>query len=232
LLAILNASNSWAMTILLSQPSSWAVNVVPRLTGLGHSVIILDSATWGNAFDYSAYDIVAFQYQSGNPADITHLVNSVDDGTIGVVFFRGYNAENTAKALGLINSGTMDWQTPANLTITNNTHFITSELSLATYNLGFTYMTDAPALGSDTTVLGNGPSAPALVVHNTRRAVIVPFYGHSANYNSENQIGIDITQRSLLWASGEVTIVPEPSSLLLVGLGGIITTFIKRRRKA
>ena len=64
------------------------LSVGPRLTGLGHTVTISDGATWNSSFDYSPYDVVAFEFSSGDPADIAHLVAAVDAGQVGVVFFR------------------------------------------------------------------------------------------------------------------------------------------------
>ena len=128
-----------ALAILLSDNGSPGIEVITRLTGLGHTVTVSNAATWGSSFNYAPYDVVAFEFNSANPANIGHLVSSVTAGDAGVVFFRGYGAEATAQALGLITGGTLDWQTPTNLNVTNNSHYITTGISLGIHSLGYTY---------------------------------------------------------------------------------------------
>ena len=196
-------------TILLSDNgAASSTDVAPRLEGLGHTVVVSDAATWNGSFDYSPYDVVAFEFSSQNPADIGHLVDAVDAGTVGVVFFRGFYAEPTALALGLITTSAindLDWVTPTDLGIVDNSHPITSGQPIGVQNLGYTYMSEVHSPdGGNTTTLANGPKgSPALLVHNTRRAVVTPFYGHFAGYDSENATGLRITQLTLCWASGD-----------------------------
>ncbi|MCX6951530.1 MAG: VPDSG-CTERM sorting domain-containing protein [Verrucomicrobia bacterium] len=224
-----------AISILLADNGvGGGVDVIPRLTGLGYSVTVSNAATWGATFDYSPFDVVAFEYNSANPANIAHLVSAVTAGDVGVVFFRGYGTESTAQALGLITGGSMNWQSPTTLNVTNNTHYITEDLTLGTHNLGYTYMTSVSTAAAGTTTLASGSSGGALIVSNTLRAVITPFYGHSANYNSETADGLEITQRTIEWAAGANSTpsgVPDAgatSALLLIGLGGL--GFVKRRK--
>ncbi len=121
-------------------------------------------------------------------------------------------AENTAIALGMITGTALHWQTPTDLLVLNNTHPITTGLALGVQNLGYTYMSHPQAVDlANTTTLASGPGGPALVVHNDRRVVITPYYGHSANHDLENQTGLDTTQQSLIWAA-EGTVSVEASS--------------------
>jgi hypothetical protein len=211
-----------AEVVLLAPSDSTSIDVKSRLLGLGHTVVESDPSTWGPGFDYSLYDVVAFQFNSRpagtNPADIGHLVNAVNAGEVGVLFFRGYGAEETAVALGLFaTNNAPGFSSPTNLTILNNTHPITQNLSLGIHNLGFDFMANyqAPGPAPSALVLANGPGAtPALMVHYTLRVVALPFYGHIQNYNNETAESIDLTGRAVGWA-GAISAIPESSSLTL-----------------
>jgi len=197
------ACPAWGLSILVGPPFYPDIDITPRLVGLGYTVYEIDPATWDSSFDYSAYDVVAFQFYSGEAADVAHLVAAVEAEVIGVVFFRGSLAEQTAMALGLISSGTFDYQLATQFNVVDNSHEITQNLDIATYNLLYTNMTHVVAPGANTTTLANGPNGAALVVHNTKRVVATPFYGHFAGYDNETEIGRGITDRCLRWAAGE-----------------------------
>lgn len=188
--------------VLLSDNGAGLTDVIPRLQMLGHNVTVSDASTWNAAFDYAPYDVVVFEYSSANPADIPHLVAAVDSGLVGVVAMRATGSESTLQALGLTGGATLNYQDPTDLNVLDNTHCITAGLSLGVQNLGFTYMTNSSDPGANTTILGSGPSAAALIVHNTRRAAVVPFYGHPTNYGGETAASMSITDRALNWAGG------------------------------
>ena len=199
----------FGLSILVAPGASPSVNIVPRLIGLGHTVHELDPSTWDALFDYSAYDVVAFQFLSSDPADIPHLVNAVDDGEIGVVFFRG--AVATATALGLISSSFLDYQFAHPLSIIDNSHPITQFFQITTYELGYGNMTHVIDPGVNTTILGTGVDGPALVVHNTRSVVATPYYGAYWEDDIETEAGLAITENCLVWAAGEVVPVETES---------------------
>jgi hypothetical protein len=199
----LAAGSTLGLSVLVAPGVFSYVDVAPRLIGLGHTVTELDPATWDASFDYSAYDVVAFQYLSGNPADISHLVDAVDAEQIGVVCFRATGAEATAMALGLISSSVFDYQSSSPFSIVDNSHPITHNLDIATYNSGYGNMTYVIDPGVDTTILAQGPAGATLVVHNTRRAVAAPYYGAYWESESLTQVDQDLIDKCLKWAAGE-----------------------------
>jgi hypothetical protein len=218
------------LKILLAEPSDMGTDVLTRLAGLGHEVTVSAASSWGSSFDYSPYDVVAFQFTSGSPGDVQHLVAAVDSDSVGVVFFRGgFFVETVAAELGLIAGGELGFQQPAVVEVLDTSHYITSSLLVGPHDLGYTYMSRVSAPGAATTTLATGPDGPALVVHNTRRAVITPFYGNPKHYQDETPTGLQITERSLEWAAGAV---PEPPTLaLLLIAAGILRAYVGRRRR-
>ena len=203
------ASPVFGLSILVAPGASPNVNIVPRLIGLGHTVHESDPSTWDALFDYSAYDVVALQFLSSDPADISHLVDAVDAEEIGVVFFRGGVA--TATALGLISSSFLDYQFAHPLSIIDNSHPITQFFQITTYELGYGNMTHVIDPGVNTTILGTGVGGPALVVHNTRNVVATPYYGAYWEDDIETEAGLAITDNCLVWAAGGVVPVETES---------------------
>ena len=197
----------FGLSILVAPGASPSTNIVPRLIGLGHTVQESDPSTWDALFDYSAYDVVAFQFLSSDPADISHLVTAVDAEEIGVVFFRGVVA--TATALGLISSSSFDYQSAHPLSIVDNSHPITQFFQITTYELGHGNMTHVIDPGVNTTVLANGVDGAALVVHNTRSVVATPYYGAYWEDDIETEAGLAITDNCLMWAAGEPVSVQQ-----------------------
>jgi len=199
------ASPAFGLSILLAPGLHVDIEITTRLLELGHSVTESDPATWDGLFDYSPYDVVAFEFSSSNPSDASNLMAAVDAGLVGVVVFRGPNgAGSITETLGLISEQEISFQNGHQASILAAPHPITQNHIPATYDLGYTNMCKVDHPGAETTTLVAGPDGAALVVHNTRRAVVTPFYGHFAGYDTENQVGRDLTERSLVWAAGDL----------------------------
>lgn len=207
--SVLSSTSALALDILVADNYRTDLTVVPRLESLGHAVTVSDPATWGSEFDYGPYDVVALQFDAANPADINHLVAAVDAGHTGFVVFRMYECGATVAALGLTSSADEAWQEAASFEIVDATHPITANLSAGPFDLGFYYMANYMSPGSNATVLGTGGDGAALVVHNTRRAVAAPFYGHPTFHDNETQASLDLTEACLQWAAGQQTVDTE-----------------------
>ncbi len=197
------------------------LDVSARLVSLGHRVVVSNSSSWGANFDYSPYDLVAFNFGSSNPADMDRFLSAVTNNQLGALFFRGSGSEATLKALGLIANvqGSMYWQNTYNFSITNNSHAITSTFQKGSMDLGFSYITHSLKTGTNTTTLATGSTGAALVVHNTLKAAILPFYGHTANFDKETAASLLLTQNAINWAARPTNAVPEPESLAIIALG-------------
>ncbi|MBT8131510.1 MAG: VPLPA-CTERM sorting domain-containing protein [Gammaproteobacteria bacterium] len=146
---------------------------------------------------------------------MNHLVAQVQAGNVGVVFFRSWGADETAQALGM-SGGEFNWQYANQFNVVDNGHYITDGVATGQYDLGYTYMTSSPNPGADTTVLATGSDAAALIVHNTWRVAITPFYGHVDGWDDESILATQITERTLQWAAG-ASVVPLPAAVWLFG---------------
>jgi len=109
----------------------------------------------------------------------------------------------TAIALGLVSAESVEFQNANQLQVVDNSHPITHDLDITTYDLGYGNMSYVEFPAAGTTVLANGASGAALVVHDSRRVVATPFYGHFSGHDSETAIGLGITSKSLDWAARE-----------------------------
>lgn len=218
-----------ALSILLTGGNSER-EVSERLIGLGHTVEKSNAVWWGSDWDFSSYDVVAFQYGANNPTDIGNLVTAVQAGDVGVVFFRAWGANAAAEALGITtNNDNLDWQYALNnFDIVDNNHYITQGKDLGIYDLGYTYMSEVTTPGADTKTLATGPDGAALLVHNSLRVAVTPFYGHVSNFENETPLGMDITERTLQWASG-ATVVPVPAAAWLFGSALMGLGWLRRR---
>ena len=143
--------------------------------------------------------------------------------TSALCFFRAWGAPEPAQAFG-ISGGEFDWQyaTEAGVDkfdVLTNDHYITQGLDLGINELGYTYMNYSPNPGPNATVLANGDDGAALLVHNSLRVAVAPFYGHYYNYENETAASIAMTERTLQWAAGAgaIGVVPIPAALWLFG---------------
>jgi hypothetical protein len=239
--------NANALSILLSGGSSER-DLSERLTSMGHTVVYSQANFWTSTNTiYKDYDVVALHTGTNEVADIDHLLTAVQKEEVGVVFFRGTTFDGlyevpsaTAIALGMGDGIFTSQFTYAQDSMGNNTdtsifdiidtsHPITQGMSLGINDLGYTYMSLIPAPGVDTTVLANGADGAALVVHNSFRVAITPFYGHPDGYDDETALATQLTENTLQWAAG-MTVVPIPAAVWLFGSALAGLGWIRRKQ--
>lgn len=232
--------NANALSILLAGGARDR-DTADRLVELGHTVTKVNAAWFHASWDYSPYDVLAMQYGTNEVADIDHLVSTVQAGELGVVFFRAWGAEQTASALGMVDldqiepgSSAFNWQyAQNNFNVVDNSHYITQGVSLGQHDLGYTYMTDNPNPGADTTVLATGANGATLIVHNTLRVVTAPFYGNVAGWDDETEFSMQLTENTLQWAAGagvNPNVVPIPAAVWLFASGLGLLGWMRRKR--
>lgn len=218
-----------AINILLAADATPSTDLETRFSALGHTVTVSNPAAWDATFDYSSYDVVAIGHDSLPISSESHLIANVTGGTVGLLIGRAFETASTniSAGLGLTSGADNDWQ-GTSMTVLDNTHPITSHLSLGGHNFGYRYATEVTdAVGTDATVLMNGGDGnPSLVVHDSVRAAIIPYYGHFKDEGLATADALTLTDNAILWAAA----IPEPSSALLFGVGAIGFTVFRRKK--
>lgn len=145
-----------------------------ELTAMGHTATVIPATTLIAGYDYSAYDAILFMYDSPEPTSMSEIITLNQSCQLGIVLLRGTDVLTTT------GMGTSVWYSSTAFTITNNTHFITNVFPLGLLDLGFTYKSNITASAPNTTVLGTVETANgSLVIHDTYKRVVSPYYGHS-----------------------------------------------------
>jgi hypothetical protein len=173
--------------------STLATNIQGYLVGWGYSATIIDGANLTSTFDYSPYDVVAFMFDA-TLADSAHLLARNMAGQIGIVCHR---CDSLTSTFGLGASGF--WQMGA-FAVTDNTHYVTSPFAVGPVDVYYTYKSILNTPSAAVRVLGTATAA-SLVVHNTYRRIVTPYYGHTAGM-PWSAAGEQITRRTYEWAAG------------------------------
>jgi hypothetical protein len=163
------------------------------LQGWGYTTNIVPGASLTSTFDYSPYQIVGVPYDA-TIADTSTLLARNVAGKLGIVCHR---CDSLTSAFDLGTSGY--WQS-GSFAITDNTHFISSPYAVGPVDVVYTYKSILNGPSANVRVLGTATS-PSLVVHNTYRRVMTPYYGHTAGM-PWSAAGADITHRTYEWAGG------------------------------
>ncbi len=243
--------NANALSILLDGGKS-SRDVTDRLTSLGHTETDSTALFWESSMDYSQYDVVALHYGTNEVGDMGNLLASVQNNDVGVVCFRCWGANDTAEFLGITSldqegiPDNLDFQyayerenfantDTSAFDIVDTSHPITQYMNLGINDLGYTYMSKVAFLGASTTVLANGADGAALVVHDTLRVAITPYYGYpwsaEGGYEEEETaLAMQLTENTLQWAAG-MTIVPVPIPAAVWLFGSALAGLGWMRRK-
>ncbi|GAB5538535.1 MAG: hypothetical protein Salg2KO_06380 [Salibacteraceae bacterium] len=178
-------------------PGSEEQNTIDKLIGLGYSVTVVDDNVGGNANNYD----VTFIFEDVFSGDAFANVANLTTTTNGVVTSEPALHD---EILGAASGGA---STTSFVNIVDNTHFITTGLSLGNYDIG-----DAEYYGSSLTTgteLGRHPNGEGSIViwesgdametgTAPGRRTIVP---HTNNNGGFNSAGEDLLVKAILWTA-------------------------------
>ncbi len=190
--------------LLLESGFGYSDNAKQHFEDMGHTVTKVDASVLSAAYNYSPYDVVIFGFDSNAPTGsaLTHLLNENQSCGIGVIMMRG---DNSVAAFDMGASATY---TNSDVTITNNSHWITSAFSTGIMNMGFTWKTNMAGATSNTTVLATAGPGSALVVHDDYQRVVCPYYGHQTGWPSTT--AESLMDRIIAWAAWDCQTVDVP----------------------
>ena len=175
-------------------------NVKTQLESLGHTVAIENSENLTSTFDYSSYDTIIFLFNSPEPSGISEILSLNASNQLGIVIMRGENLISSC------DMGTAVTWSNTGFTIEDNSHFITQPFSLGTLDLGFTYKSNLTTINAGNTILGSVSSGNgSLVVNDSYRRVVCPYYGHPTGmpWSTDASIMMD---RIIAWTSSSETL--------------------------
>lgn len=201
---LFNFFNSSGQTVadynLLIVDGYGSSDVKSELETLGHTVTIESSANLTIGYDYSSYNTIIFMYDSVEPSGISEILSLNTNDQLGIILMRGQYLINSCDM-----GSSITWS-DTDFTIENNSHFITQPFSLGILDLGFTYKSNLTAINSGNTVLGSVSSGNgSLVVNNTYRRVICPYYGHPVGMPWTLDAGT-LLDRIIAWTASNTTL--------------------------
>lgn len=187
-------------------------DVKTELETLGHTATIENATNLTVSYNYSNYNTIIFMFNSAEPSGISEILSLNSSNQLGIVLLRGENLINSCDM-----GSSVTWSN-TDFTIEDNSHFITQPFSLGTLDLGFTYKSNLTSINSGNTILGSVSTGNgSLVVNNTYRRVICPYYGHPDGMPWSSDAGI-LLDRIIAWTSFSQTLDLNENSLKKVKL--------------
>jgi hypothetical protein len=180
--------------LILESNYNYSVNAQNEFIAMGHTATVIDASLLTSSFNYSPYDVVVFGYNSALPADLAHLLNENTNCNLGIVIMRG---DATVDDLDMGASG---YWNGGNFQVDDNTHWITSPFATGALPLSFSYKSAITNPSANTTTLGTTGGLASLLVHNTYKRVVMPYYGHDSGmpWSADAQT---LTNRVIAWAA-------------------------------
>ncbi|CAN5521677.1 hypothetical protein BH10BAC1_BH10BAC1_13540 [soil metagenome] len=170
-----------------------------ELATLGHTSTIVNATLLVPSYDFTPYDAILFMYDSPKPPAMLSIINLNISCQLGIVILRGGNVIDT---VGL---GAASFYSSTDFTIQNNTHWITSVFPLGMLDLGFMYKSNVTTSSPNTTSLGSVEVANgSLVVHDTYKRVVSPYYGHPVGMPGTADASL-LLDRIICWAADPCT---------------------------
>jgi hypothetical protein len=179
---------------LLIVDGTFGSDAQSELTAMGHTVFLESPANLTPGYDYTPYDAIIFMYNTYAPIGMSEILALNQNCQLGLILMRGENIISPA------DMGTSVTFSNDDLLIENNTHYITQPFSLGLLDLGFTYKSNLTTINSGNTILGSVSGGNgSLVIHNTYKRVMSPYYGHydGMPWNPDAEILMD---RIIAWA--------------------------------
>ena len=180
------------LRVLISS-GTFATELSTFLQGWGFTTTVLPGSSLNSTIDYSQYDVVAFMYDS-TISDSARLLSANAAGRPGIVCHR---CDSLMSSFDL--GATGYWQ-QGSFAVTNNSHYITQPFAVGALDVTYTYKSIVNTPSANTRTLGTATS-PSLVVHNTYRRLVTPYYGHTSGM-PWSVAGETLTRRSYEWAAG------------------------------
>ncbi len=170
-----------------------SVDLEAFLVGWGFTVTRIPGASLTSSFDYGPYDVVAMMFDS-TLADAAHLASASAAGNVGLVMHR---SDSLVDDFDMCLSA---FYQSGEFSIADASHFITGGYAVGILPLDYTYKSFCNPPTANVRVLGTA-TGPSLVVHDTYRRVVTPYYGHWDGMPWNDDAAV-ITWRSYMWASG------------------------------
>lgn len=166
---------------------------------MGHSATIVSTTSLTTGFNYAPYDVIIFMYDSAVPSGMSEIQTLNNNNQLGIIVMRGMSIVSP------VDLGTASNWSDADFIIDNNTHYITQAFSTGILDLGFTYKSALSNINPGNTVLGSAGGYGSLVVNNTYRKVLCPYYGHTAGmpWSTDAELLMD---RIIAWAAFDPTL--------------------------
>ena len=179
---------------LLIADGGFSPNALSELTAMGHTVYVENPTNLVPGYDYSPYDAIIFMFNAALPPGMNDILTLNQNCQLGIILMRGENV------ISQCDMGTsVTWST-TNFAIDDNSHYITQPFMTGLLDLGFDYKSNVTAVNPGNTVLGSVAGGNgSLVVHDTYKRVISPYYGHGTGmpWNPAAEVLMD---RIIAWA--------------------------------
>jgi len=173
--------------------------MVTEFQGLGHTAYSLSGTYAFNIpFDYSPYDVVYICNDGLSTAEQDDLVANCESGNIELLFGREVD-------VGLISDmgASVSYTMSDPFSVINNFHPITSPFPTGDVDILFDWRSYLNSPSANTTILANAGSNASIVVHNTYRKAVCPYYGHTSGMPWSYEGGV-LVSRAIRWAAGKL----------------------------
>lgn len=179
---------------LLIVAGSFSSDAETLFESMGHTATVVSAASLTTGYNYAPYDVILFMYDSALPPAMSEILTLNTNNQLGIIVMRGM------PIVSFVDIGTSSNWSDADFIIGNNTHYITQAFATGILDLGFTYKSALSTVNPGNTILASAGGFGSLVVNNTYRRVLCPYYGHPNGmpWNADAELLMD---RIIAWAA-------------------------------